>query len=50
MGTRETMLAPTRRGPRKKLLWPWIILAVGLAFGLVTGVGLAARFVIGRLG
>lgn len=50
MGTRETMLSPVRRSARKKLLWPWIVLAVGLAFALVTGVGLAARFVIGRLG
>jgi serine/threonine protein kinase len=52
MGTRETMhaLASRGRGSRKKRLWPWIILAVGLAFAVVTGVGLMVRFIINQLG
>jgi eukaryotic-like serine/threonine-protein kinase len=54
MSTRETPavgIRPRKRPPaRKKLLWPWVILAVILAFGVVTGVGLAVRYILNHLG
>jgi serine/threonine-protein kinase len=51
MSTRETP-APRRPLPRKrkKALWPWVVLAVLLAFAVVTGVGLAVRYLLGQPG
>ena len=50
MLTRETVMesAPreARRRKPKPVLWPWIVLAVALAFGLVAGVGLAVRYLL----
>jgi serine/threonine-protein kinase len=53
MSTRETVFSGPRRDgsrrPRKKqLLWPWVVLAVVLAFGLVAGVGLVVTFLLNR--
>jgi eukaryotic-like serine/threonine-protein kinase len=53
MSTRETPVArrsPGRTRPKQKLLWPWVVLAVALAFGVVTGVGLAVRYILNQLG
>jgi serine/threonine-protein kinase len=49
MSTRETVMSGPRRDrerrPRKKqLIWPWVVVAVVLAFGLVTGVGLIVTY------
>lgn len=49
MPTRETHL-PRRRPRSRRLLWPWVVLAVVLAFGLVSCVGLVVRFVFLRAG
>jgi len=52
ISTRETQMAGPRR-PRdrkNKPIWPWVVVAVIVAFGLVTAVAFLARFVIGRVG
>jgi serine/threonine-protein kinase len=52
ISTRETQMAGPRR-PRdrkQKPIWPWVVVAVVVAFGLVTAVAFLARFVIGRVG
>lgn len=52
MSTRETPY-PRRRpqGRRKRqLLWPWIVLAVIVAFGVVAGVGVAVRYMMQHVG
>jgi serine/threonine-protein kinase len=54
MSTRETITPGPRRDrprkPRKKqLLWPWVLLAVALAFGLVLGVGLLVTLFFNRI-
>jgi serine/threonine-protein kinase len=48
--TRETA-TPGRRGRgRKKPMWPFVVLAIVVAFGLVAGFGLLVRFLIGQVG
>ena len=49
ISTRETLMAGPRRprGRKKQPIWPWVVLAVILAFGLVTGVAVLARFLVG---
>jgi eukaryotic-like serine/threonine-protein kinase len=52
ISTRETQMAGPRR-PRdrkQKPIWPWVVVAVVVAFGLVTAVAFLARFVVGRVG
>jgi serine/threonine-protein kinase len=52
ISTRETQMAGPRR-PRdrkNKPIWPWVVVAVIVAFGLVTVVAFLARFIIGRVG
>ncbi|MBO0700316.1 MAG: serine/threonine protein kinase [Zavarzinella sp.] len=52
ISTRETQMAGPRR-PRdrkNKPIWPWVVVAVIVAFGLVTAVAFLARFIIGRVG
>lgn len=46
--TRETSYPDGRRPGRKKVLWPWVVLAVALAFGVVAGMGLLLRVVLDR--
>ncbi len=52
MSTGETVMNDERqdRRPRKRkpTLWPWIVLAVILAFAVVTGVALTIRFLLGH--
>jgi serine/threonine-protein kinase len=53
MTTRETVTSGPRRDGshrtrRKQLMWPWVLLAVALAFGLVAGVGLVVTFLLNR--
>jgi len=48
MTTKETLKSPfprreIRRRRRKRVLWPWILLSILLAFGVVAGVGLLVR-------
>jgi serine/threonine protein kinase len=54
MSTRETPATGFRMRPRgrkrKKLLWPWIVLAVVLAFSVVIGVALSVRYLLGQAG
>jgi eukaryotic-like serine/threonine-protein kinase len=49
--TRETATGPARK-PRgqKKPMWPFMVLAVVVAFGLVAGFGLFVRWLVGQLG
>jgi eukaryotic-like serine/threonine-protein kinase len=51
MSTRET-LTPRRPKPRpqKKPIWPFLLIAIALAFGVVTGVGLAVRYLVNHVG
>ncbi|HEX3151437.1 MAG TPA: serine/threonine-protein kinase [Gemmataceae bacterium] len=49
MSTRETP-APRRPNPRrKKAIWPFVLLAALLAFGVVAGVGLAVRYLVNHI-
>jgi eukaryotic-like serine/threonine-protein kinase len=51
ISTRDTQMAGPRR-PRdrkNKPIWPWVVVAVIVAFGLVTAVAVLAHFVIGRV-
>lgn len=52
MSTRETVMTPRRDGKRRKkpVMWPWILVAVVLAFAVVTGVGLAVRYFLSHGG
>jgi serine/threonine-protein kinase len=55
MSTRETpapRTTPRRPLPRKRkqALWPWVVLAVVLAFGVVAGVGVLVRFLFSHGG
>lgn len=51
MSTRET-LAPRRlrQRARKKRIWPFVLIAILLAFGVVTGVGLAVKYLVTHVG
>jgi len=51
MSTRETPSPRKRPGKKKKrVLWPWIVLAVLFTFGLVAVVGLVVRYLIQHVG
>ena len=52
MSTRETPAPrrPSRSRKRKQALWPWVVMAVVLAFGVVAGVALAVQFLLNRGG
>jgi len=51
MSTRETP-APRRPKPRprKKRIWPFVLIAILLAFSVVTGVGLAVKYLVTHVG
>jgi serine/threonine-protein kinase len=50
MSTRETVMTTRRDGKRrkKKQMWPWVVIAVLLAFAVVMGVGLAVKYLLGH--
>ncbi|HVK12850.1 MAG TPA: serine/threonine-protein kinase [Gemmataceae bacterium] len=51
MATRETPTSDhiRRRPPRpRKPIWPWVVLAVALAFGVVAGMGLVLKAIVER--
>jgi hypothetical protein len=52
ISTRETQMSGPRRprDRRNKPIWPWVVVAVVVAFGLVTAVAVLAKFVISRVG
>jgi serine/threonine-protein kinase len=45
---RERSPRPRRRKP-KKVMWPWIVAAVALAFAVVIGVGLVIRYLMNHV-
>ena len=53
MTTKETQASTyqrreVRKRRRKRVLWPWILLSILLAFGVVAGVGLAVRYFLNQ--
>lgn len=50
MSTRETVMTTRdgRRRKKKKPMWPWVVIAVLLAFAVVMGVGLAVKYLLGH--